>query len=929
MEGGNLRHCKHIAAIVALTHLLILVVNLQGSDVAQQRWQRWQQQSVGAVSPSAENLAVREISNPLAKSLALAAIDIKVNNDDGAASFTQRFSDIAYFPDGKGVAVWEDERNGQWDIYAQLLTVDGLPTGSNVRLIHDPSFRSSRQPRLAVNVGGKLALVWNEEESAAIKAMVFNSSLSPLTGQVKLNGNVATTIVNLPAVSALSTGGFVVVWEDARDGADIYGQIIGDGADLIGTNFRVNSNVNSPYRIAPDVVASNDTTFAVVWEDARSGNGHGYFRILKNDGTPLYDDLLLEATNPEAYQFSPQIRFINGTGYFAGWISTRNDGQSVYGQVISKSSVPVDTSFRINGDAADLCWDLRLAAARDSGVGCVWSDYTSTAQIKFQKISNLGKLSGGNVTLQDNSLLGERGFPAIAFRSSGLDVIWTDARNGNSDILQQRLDLSLSKTLDNLIINDDQAGSQQHTPDIAWLPQSANAIVWRDCEADGGDIYLQRSSISGAPLGVAMRINDDPGRSLQSNPRIGTSTGGNMVVVWEDSRTATGIAGQNIFAQRLSVNGTRVGANFVVNDDGTAKPKSQPDIAVGNDGSSVIVWVDERASKKQVYLQRYNSSGVAVDGNQLVTDASGAVESFSPHVGLRSDASFVVSFLSIVNGHQELFFQRFNASGVAVGDLHLLDVDTSQVQILDADIFVHDYKGAFYIAAIQTSASGSVVKWYRYGFNGNLELGNIQVSDVTAADFCELRTDGDIDDGIVVAWSDSRSGIQRGYFQVLREDGFHIGVNTPVSTGSAPSLEKHPAVALNNGFVFCSWVDNRNAGRGFDVFLNYGQYTATDVSDVNVSLPKEFDLEQNFPNPFNPQTAIHYELRKAQVVTLVIYNTLGQQVCTLVDDCQSAGSHTVTWDGTSSGGTQVSSGVYFYRLQAGDYSETRKMTLLK
>ncbi|MCX6833213.1 MAG: hypothetical protein NT028_13990, partial [candidate division Zixibacteria bacterium] len=660
-------------------------------------------------------------------------------------------------------AVWEDERNGEWDIYAQLLTVDGLPTGSNVRLIHDASFRSSRQPRLAVNAAGKLALIWNDEEAAAIKAMVFNSSLSALTGQVELNDNLGANVVNLPEVAALSTGGFVVVWEDSRDGANIYGQIIGDGANLIGANFRVNGNVNSPYRIAPDVVASDDTTFAVVWEDARDGNGHSYFRILKNDGTPLYDDLLLEANYPAAYQFSPQVRFINGIGYFAGWISTRDAGQSVYGQVISKTSTPVDTSFCINGQLADVCWDLRLAAARDSGVGCVWADYTTTAQIKFQKISNLGELSGGDVTMEDNSFIGERNFPAIAFRSSGLNVIWTDARNGNPDILQQRLDLSLSKEFDNLILNDDQTGSQQYTPDIARLPQSANAIVWRDCQADGGDIYLQRNSLSGAPIGAALRINDDPGRSLQGNPRIGTSTNGDMIVVWEDSRTATGIAGQNIFAQRLSANATKVGANFVVNDDGTAKPKSQPDIAVGNDGSSVIVWVDQRATEKQIYLQRYNSSGVAVGGNQPVPDVSGAVESFSPHVGVRSDASFVVSFLTIVGGHQELFIQRFSASGVAVGDLHLLDVDTSQVQILDADIFVHDSKGSFYIAAIQTSTSGSVVKWYRYGFSGNLELGNIQVSDVTGANFGELRTDGDIDDGIVVAWSDSRSGIQRGY----------------------------------------------------------------------------------------------------------------------------------------------------------------------
>jgi flagellar hook assembly protein FlgD len=84
-----------------------------------------------------------------------------------------------------------------------------------------------------------------------------------------------------------------------------------------------------------------------------------------------------------------------------------------------------------------------------------------------------------------------------------------------------------------------------------------------------------------------------------------------------------------------------------------------------------------------------------------------------------------------------------------------------------------------------------------------------------------------------------------------------------------------------------------------------------------------FALEQNYPNPFNPSTTIPYELPKATFVSLKIYNTLGQLVVTLVDAQKEAGYHQVQWK------PDVPSGIYFYRLQAGEFIGTKKMILLR
>jgi hypothetical protein len=95
-------------------------------------------------------------------------------------------------------------------------------------------------------------------------------------------------------------------------------------------------------------------------------------------------------------------------------------------------------------------------------------------------------------------------------------------------------------------------------------------------------------------------------------------------------------------------------------------------------------------------------------------------------------------------------------------------------------------------------------------------------------------------------------------------------------------------------------------------------------NEDDLGTPKEFSLMQNYPNPFNPSTTIRYGLPQRSQVTLTVYNTLGQSVSTLVNGDMEAGYHEVKFDGSG-----LSSGVYFYRMQAGSYVETKKLLLVR
>ena len=108
--------------------------------------------------------------------------------------------------------------------------------------------------------------------------------------------------------------------------------------------------------------------------------------------------------------------------------------------------------------------------------------------------------------------------------------------------------------------------------------------------------------------------------------------------------------------------------------------------------------------------------------------------------------------------------------------------------------------------------------------------------------------------------------------------------------------------------------------------------TITAASPTNVtyqkSVPSNFRLAQNYPNPFNPSTVISYSLNKPGFVTLNIYNSVGNEVATLVNENQPAGDYSVVFNAYN-GNTRLASGVYFYRLKAGTYDKTLKMLLLK
>jgi hypothetical protein len=103
----------------------------------------------------------------------------------------------------------------------------------------------------------------------------------------------------------------------------------------------------------------------------------------------------------------------------------------------------------------------------------------------------------------------------------------------------------------------------------------------------------------------------------------------------------------------------------------------------------------------------------------------------------------------------------------------------------------------------------------------------------------------------------------------------------------------------------------------------------TEVKNLPSVQPESFELQQNYPNPFNPSTVISYQLSAVGFVTLKIYDTIGREITTLVNERQEAGKHVVQWNGTNDKGRRVASGIYYYQLSTSGGTSTKKAVLLK
>jgi hypothetical protein len=533
-----------------------------------------------------------------------------------------------------------------------------------------------------------------------------------------------------------------------------------------------------------------------------------------------------------------------------------------------------------------------------------------------------------NLPLSDTITSGNALNPvSVSDGNGGAIIVWS-----RSQIYGQRVSSSGNKLWGS---NGQWVGASRDPTNLSSL---INPVTISD---DSGGAIIAYGEFNKSRIIAASRVKSDgsivwdkpicfSSTGTRKNPSICSDGNGGAIITWEDTRNGT--TNSDIYGQRISASGTEMWtSNGVVLCD-AVNNQTVPKIASDGMGGAFITWLDNRFTTSRIYAQRINELGLIQWGESGMLISSVNEPAGNPRISSTDLGEAIITWANgNAGGTWDIFAQKINQdttlwtiNGVSIcneirtqwkpeivadglGGAIISWQDTRRISFNEEDVYV------------QKINTVGTVEWGQNGIPVCTQPGNSNVPQ-------KITSDGN--GGAIIAWEDRRNGNTDIFVQLVNK----LGATMWSYNGVAVSTAQYSQIGVTlvsdgHGGAILAWMDNRRGayldiyGQRIDSTGSFGSATLVENEEV---VPAVFRLEQNYPNPFNPSTKISWQSPVGSHQTLKIYDVLGNEVATLVDEFRVAGKYEINFDATG-----LASGIYLYRIQAGSFVETKKMIMLK
>ena len=430
-------------------------------------------------------------------------------------------------------------------------------------------------------------------------------------------------------------------------------------------------------------------------------------------------------------------------------------------------------------------------------------------------------------------------------------------------------------------------------------------------------IYAQKFDTDGNPVwanpgGVA--IQDRGGIPFYVHPMVISDNSNGVFVTWYDDWDSNNLFSS--FAQHITSTGTVMfPANGAEVSTNTTMHHLYPTLAYNSGADELYCfWLEETSLQDNfaVYGQKFDASGNRLwNSNGVAFTSMTQNAMFQPHALPTDTSVFVIYIQGNQSGvNQGVYSFMSNSAGDLVWNPAIVTMSDPTPDKLHAVSTIWTDDIAKFVWEDTRNDGGGI---YAQNINPNGELGNIVVP-------VELTSFTGVQNGSTVTlnWSTATELNNRG-FNVERSE---LNQNNWQSIGF---IEGNGTSTTPHAYTFSD--KNLNAG-SYNYRLkqvdNDGSSKYINLAESFTIQPGTYSLSQNYPNPFNPTTMIKYSVPERNQVTIKIYNVLGSQVATLVNEVKPAGSYEVNFNASN-----LSSGVYYYTISAGKFTSTKKMILMK
>ena len=512
--------------------------------------------------------------------------------------------------------------------------------------------------------------------------------------------------------------------------------------------------------------------------------------------------------------------------------------------------------------------------------------------------------------------------------SGGTIITWQDKRSGKYEIYAQRMnaDGNAVWTVNGIAICTQDSN---YNPIIVSDGSGGAIIAWQSYRGSAtADIFAQRVNSSGT---VQWTINGVPVCVVvfeQDTIAMISDGLGGAILTWQDYRSNNGFA--DIYAQRVNSSGAMLWTANGVSVCNQAAAQRGPKLVSDGSGGAFITWYDNRAGNYDIYTQRVGSGGaVQWTTNGVATCTIPTTDQLKPDICSDGASGVIITWYDYRSTTDfNIYAQRQGPAGAIVWAVNgvVMNNNVAYDQI-DPKI-------------VSDGLGGAIISWtdYRTGTTADIYAQRVNATGAvqwtatgviictSAGDQIKSQLVSDGNNGAYITWQDHRNaGNSDIYAQRIASNAAINWAATGYAICTIGNDQVNPMIVSNGNLgAIVVWQDYRS-GNNFDVYevgFNTSGFIA--IENIGTIIPDEFTLSQNYPNPFNPATKIRFALPNSSFAKLIVYDMLGREIETLVNQQLNAGTYEVDWSAD-----KFSSGVYFYRLEAGDFVSDKKMVLIK